>query len=252
MALTINQTHPPADLCLSEDYIKKILTIENTEGTAGETAYQLIHTDTNGKLSLDFFNHTSKKHAVTTGSAPYIVTIELQKPADQPDALLYGTIDRDILGTYNNYKGKLIAMTGNDELPDILKSSSTATQNRLVTTKPNSTKIDNNWLNGTTSNTDVSNYSSDNNKVVFTRDDSFIDPSLLNIQRYSVKLTANKTTYTIDTSKFTMPPNPEKQLFVYENGILLSPTYDYTVSGNVITFLEGVVTETVLQFVAIV
>lgn len=252
MSLTTNNTYPPQDHVLSEDYIDKILTIENTEGTPGETPYQLVHTDTYGKINLDFFNTANKKHNVSSGSAPYIVVIKNQGPEDQPDALLYGTIDRDLLGTYNNYKGKLLAMTGNDELPEILKSATIATQNRLVKAKPNSIKIDNSWLNGTTSTVESSSYSDDQNKVVFTRTDSFIDPSLFNIQRLSYRTTSNISTYTLSTTNFKMPANPYKQLYIYENGILLSPDYDYTVANNVITFAEAVESNSILQFIAIV
>jgi hypothetical protein len=252
MALTINQTHPPVELCLDETYIRKILTIENTEGTIGETPYQLVHTDSHSKVPLEYFNTTSSKKVISSSATPYLVTLTSQNNTVQPDPLLKGTLDRSILGTYNNYKGSLLAMTlenGSEVLPAMLRSSQTAMQNRLVTTKENSTKIDNNWLNGTVGT--GASYSSDDNKVVFTRTNNTIDPALLNIQRFSTRITSNISVYTLSTSDFTMPSSLQN-LFVYENGLLLSPDFDYSVSNNTINFTETVVSGTILQFIAIV
>lgn len=244
-------TYPPKDLLVTEEYLNSVLTVENIYTPAnleGQTP-KIVITEANGKVPLTYFNVANKK-IPSNPSNETIVTIKSQNDTDQPDTTLKGTIDRDILGTYNDNKGRLLALDGSGNLPSIIEGYEVSNPNEDGYIKSKDSKLDSSWLRGTINQTNTSDISN-NNKIVFTRSDSnTIDPSLLNIQRLVVKLSTATQAYTLGTS-FEMPSDKTKHLYIYLNGMLLAPTEDYSISNRTITFRETLPASSILQFIAI-
>lgn len=242
-------TYPPIDKLVSETYLDRVLTVENIYPPEEDQGYtpKVVVTEKNGKIPFSYLNVTSKQLQEVSGEGS-VVIIKPQNDTEQPLASLKGTIDRNILGTVNDNKGLLLALDTQGNLPNVLESSTTSLPNVYV--KANSYgKIDPNWLNTTINKTNTVDIGS-NSKVVYTRNDNnTIDPTLLNIQRKVVKITQSSTsTYILDEAP---PSNRQNNFFIYLNGLLLAPIEDYSITNTIVSFVEPIKKDDVLQFVSI-
>ena len=242
MAILI--TYPPTNYLVSEDWLEKVLTVDNT-GDAG-TPNVLIDSNSDGKLSDDWLYVTDKK--VTTGSytGSYIVKVQYNK-----------TLDPSLLNLYHSdSNSKIINLDNNGNIPlNLIKSTSTGgTRDVFVKTNTDG-KVDDSLINTTQ---DVLA-----NTIIKTDTDGYIRRSLLDITRIIRVLKSNvaaNANYTINnttqnananTSETLKVPTDRKDLYVFHNGSLLLENTDYTVnSTGTFTFANGLNNGDVIQIIA--
>lgn len=256
---------PPTNYIVSEEYLSKVLTIDNT-GNAGTPGVLVDSDGTSGKISDDWLYVSSVK--LTTTNTPYrnpstdvsgyipskyIIQVDKSK----------GYIDCSLLNLLNNANTKIVNLpSGSDYIPlSLLRTtSSTITNNTRAVTVEEGESISDSLI--TSTDVRVENSAI----LVKTKETGFIDKSFFNIQRIIRKIKTNVTSNTnytinnsnqnssIDNSEVLTIPTEHKDLYVFHNGLLLAEgeNYDYTISsGSNFKFKNGLSEGDMLQFVVL-
>ena len=238
MALITGNPPNEGGLIITENWLNTVLTVNNTNGTAGDIidgSNKLVASDDDGKISTNWLHYTSSK---LTDQNNDNIADATNYPLNMTLVTLSsnGIIDRSLLDTEGGLTGKLLAKDSSGNLPSFLQSAITPTVNVLVRSEDGSQYIKNGWIRGTAGGTQsYTSLDSNNNQkhlAVFTRDDTTIDPSLLSIKREQFKITSKTKVIKLSNKP---PENYINQMFVFRSGILMATPYKYASSSALIT-----------------
>jgi hypothetical protein len=144
---------PPKDKLVTEEYLNHVLTVENIilpEEQVNRMPQIVITEWNSNKIPYSYLNVCHKKvdNNVIPASGN-IVIIKASDP-DQPQADLYGTINRSLLGTVDDKTGRILALDSNNNLPDIIQGYSKPTDiptlaGSVYVKTTNAHKLDPSW-----------------------------------------------------------------------------------------------------------
>lgn len=267
--------NPPTNHMLEESWLDTVLTTADT-GAAGDSN-TIVTSDADGKIHNDWLYVSSVK--LTSSNTPYKNPSTGNSGYIPPKYILQvngssGYIDKSFLRLKYNVDTAIINLPANSttiplDLIDNTSTGGTANNGGKLVKTNSSGFIDYSLI----SKVSASNGTSSGNTLVSTNTSGKIDRSFINIKRINRVISGSgvaangnysitSTSYNANSSEGSIDiPADDNDLYVFHNGALLKPNYDYTIvrpssgiatqSNTKFNFINALVNGDILQFISI-